>query len=164
MLDILSGGLLGSIFGGVFRLAPEVLKFFDKKNEREHELNMFARQCELETLRGQQKLAEIGAQREAAIDVGVMDAFNNAITQQAEMVKAAGGWVASLSASVRPVVTYWVLFVWSFIHVWFAWNAWIGGAPAVEVFKTMMTPDFSALLSGTINFWFLDRTLAKRGL
>jgi hypothetical protein len=164
MLDILSGGILGSIFGGVFRLAPEVLKWMDKKNERSHELNMFKFQCDLEAQRGQQKLSEIGAQREAAIDVGVMDAFNNAITQQAEMVKAAGGWVASLSASVRPVVTYWVLFVWSFIHVWFAWNAWLGGAPATEVFKTMMTPDFSALLSGTINYWFLDRTLSKRGI
>ena len=164
MLDILSGGLLGSIFGGVFRLAPEVLKFFDKKNERLHELNMFARQCELEQRRGQMKLAELGAQREAAIDEGVMDAFNNAITQQAEMVKAAGGWVASLSASVRPMVTYWVLFVWSFIHVWFAYNAWLNGAPAIEVFKTMMTPDFSALLSGTINYWFLDRTLKQRGI
>jgi hypothetical protein len=93
-----------------------------------------------------------------------MDAFNNAITQQAEMVKAAGGWVASLSASVRHMVTYWVLFVWSFIHVWFAYNAWLLGAPATEVFKTMMTPDFAALLSGTINYWFLDRTLSKRGL
>lgn len=164
MLDILSGGILGSIFGVVFRLAPEVLKWLDKKNERSHELNMFKFQCDLEAQRGAQKLAEIGAQREAAIDVGVMDAFNNAITQQAEMVKAAGGWVASLSASVRPVVTYWVLFVWSFIHVWFAWNAWLAGAPAVEVFKTMMTPDFSALLSGTINYWFLDRTLSKRGI
>ena len=164
MFDILSGGILGSIFGGIFRMAPEVLKWLDKKNERSHELLMFSRQCDLEQLRGQQKLAEIGAQREAAVDVGVMDAFNNAITQQAEMVKAAGGWVASLSASVRPLVTYWVLFVWSFIHVWFAWNAWLSGAPATEVFKTMMTPDFSALLSGTINYWFLDRTLAKRGL
>jgi hypothetical protein len=164
MFEILSGGLLGSIFGGVFRLAPEVLKWLDKKNEREHELNMFKFQCDLEAQRGAQKLAEIGAQREAAVDVGVMDAFNSAIQQQAEMVKAAGGWVASLSASVRPVVTYWVLFVWSFIHVWFAWNAWLAGAPATEVFKTMMTPDFSALLSGTINYWFLDRTLSKRGL
>jgi hypothetical protein len=164
MFEMLSGGLLGSIFGGVFRLAPEVLKWMDKKNEREHELNMFKFQCDLEAQRGAQKLAEIGAQREAAVDVGVMDAFNNAITQQAEMVKAAGGWVASLSASVRPVVTYWVLFIWSFIHVWFAWNAWLAGAPATEVFKTMMTPDFSALLSGTINYWFLDRTLSKRGL
>jgi len=164
MFEMLSGGLLGSIFGGIFRMAPEVLKWLDKKDERSHELALFSRQCELEQMRGQMKLAEIGAQREAAIDVGVMDAFNNAITQQAEMVKAAGGWVASLSASVRPVVTYWVLFVWSFIHVWFAWNAWLAGAPATEVFKTMMTPDFSALLSGTINYWFLDRTLSKRGI
>ena len=164
MFELISGGLLGSIFGGVFRLVPEVIKYFDKKNEREHELSMFARQCELEQLRGQQKLAEIGAQREAAVDVGVMDAFNSAIQQQAEMVKSAGGWVASMSASVRPVVTYWVLFIYSFIHIWFAWNAWLAGSSPVEVFKTMMTPDFSALLSGTINYWFLDRTLKQRGL
>lgn len=165
MLEILSGGLLGSIFGGIFRLAPEVLKWLDKKNERAHELLMFQRQCELEAQRGAQKLQEIGAQREAAIDTGVLTALDSAIKQQTEMVKAAGpGWVASLSASVRPVVTYWVLLIWSFTHVWFGYNAWAGGLPPVEVFKTMMTADFSALLAGTINYWFLDRTLAKRGL
>lgn len=164
MLDILGGGIFGSLIGGIFRLAPEVLKWLDKKDERQHELAMFQRQCELEAQRGQQKLAEIGAQREAAIDVGVMDAFNAAIQQQTEMVKAAGGWVASLSASVRPVVTYWILFIWSFVHVWFAWNAWLLGAPPAEVFKAMMSPDFSALVAGTLNYWFLDRTLAKRGL
>ncbi len=164
MLELFSGGILGGIFGGIFRLAPEVLKFFDKKNERQHELSMFDKQCDLEKVRGQQKLAEIGAQRDAAIDVGVMDAFNSAIQQQAEMVKAAGGWAAALSASVRPVVTYWVLLIWSFIHVWFAWNAWLAGMPPAEVFKHVMSPDFSALLSGTINYWFLDRTLKQRGL
>ena len=164
MLDILGGGLLGSIFGGVFRLAPEVLKWLDKKNERAHELQMFDRQCQLEQVRGQQKLAEIGAQRDMAVDAGVLDAFKAAIDQQTEMAKAAGGWVASLSASVRPVVTYWILGVWSFIHVWFSYNAWLLGAPPEVVFKTMLTADFAALVSGTINYWFLDRTLAKRGL
>ena len=164
MLEILSGGLLGSVFGGLFRLAPEVLKWLDKKNERQHELAMFDRQCELEAQRGAQKMAEIGAQRDAAIDVGAMAAFNSAIQQQADMVKAAGGWAATLSASVRPVVTYWVLFLWSFIHGWFAWNAWLAGMPPEVVFKTMMTADFAALLSGTINYWFLDRTLKQRGL
>jgi hypothetical protein len=164
MLELLGGGVLGGLIGGIFRLAPEVLKFFDKKNERQHELSMFDRQCDLEKARGQQKLAEIGAARDAAVDVGVMDAFNAAIKQQAEMTKAAGGWAAKLSASVRPVVTYWVLFIWSFAHVWFAWNAWAAGLPPAEVFKIMMSPDFSALLSGTINYWFLDRTLKQRGL
>jgi hypothetical protein len=164
MLDILGGGLLGSIFGGLFRLAPEVLKFLDRKNERLHELKMFEQQCQLEQMRGAQKLQEIGAQHGMAVDVGVLDAFKSALDQQTEMIKAAGGWAASLSASVRPVVTYWILGLWSFIHVWFAWNAWLAGASPKEVFITMMTADFAALVGGTLNYWFMDRTLAKRGL
>ena len=164
MLDLLGGGIFGSLLGGLFRLAPEVLKWMDKKNERAHELRMFEQQCQLETLRGQQKMAEIGAQREATVDTGVMDAFNSAVEQQTEMVKAAGGWAASLSASVRPVVTYWILLLWSFTHIWFAWTAWLAGAPPETVFKLIMSADFAALVSGTLNYWFLDRTLAKRGL
>lgn len=164
MFELLGGGVIGSVLGGIFRLAPEFLKFLDKSSERKHELNMFKFQCDLEAQRGAQKLSEIGAQREAAVDVGVMDAFNAAIVSQGEMAKAAGGWAATISASVRPVVTYWIMFIWSFVHVWFAYNSWSAGAPPTEVFKMMMSPDFSALLAGTINFWFLDRTLAKRGL
>ena len=164
MFDLLSGGLLGSIFGGLFRLAPEVLKFLDRKNERGHELAMFNRQCELEQVRGEMKLAEIGAERDKAIDTGVMAAFEAAINQQAEMAKAAGGWVASLSASVRPVVTYWILAIWSAAHVWFAVIAYNEGLPVKEVFKMIMSPDFAALVAGTFNYWFLDRTLKTRGL
>jgi len=164
MFEILSGGVLGSLLGGIFRLAPEVLKWMDKKDERIHERLMFEQQCSLETLRGQQKLAEIGAVREATVDAGVMNAFNSAIEQQTEMVKAAGGWVASLSASVRPMVTYWILALWSFVHIWFAWNSWSMGSPPDVVFKLMMSGDFAALVSGTLNYWFLDRTLSKRGL
>ena len=164
-MDILSGGILGSLLGGLFRLAPEVLKWMDKKNERLHELSMFKLQCELESQRGQQKLLEIGAQREADVDVGVMGAFKSAIEQQTELVKAAGsGFIASLSASVRPVITYWILALWSFVHVWLAYNSWTIGMPPLEVFKAMMSADFAALVAGTINYWFLDRTLSKRGL
>jgi hypothetical protein len=164
MLELLSGGIFGSLLGGIFRLAPEVLKFMDKKNERGHELEMFNRQCELEAQRGQQKMAEIGAQHEATVDAGVMNAFNAAIESQTEMVKAAGGFAASLSASVRPVVTYWILFIWSGVHLWMAYSSWRTGMEPTEVFKLMMSADFSALVSGTLNYWFLDRTLAKRGI
>lgn len=164
MIEMLGGGVLGSLLGGLFRLVPEFIKFFDKKNEREHELAMFDRQCQLEAQRGAQKLQEIGAQHAMAVDEGVLAAFDSAIKQQAEMVKAAGGWVASLSASVRPVVTYWILLIWSFAHLWFAFTAWSNGSPPAEVFKMIMSADFAALVSGTLNYWFLDRTLKQRGL
>lgn len=164
MLDLLGGGVVGGLIGGMFRLAPEILKFFDKHSERAHELAMFDRQCQLEQARGAQRLSEIGAVHGALVDTGVLDAFSSAIGQQSEMVKAAGGWAAKLSASVRPVITYWILVLWSFVHLWFAWNAWRTGVPPTEVFKTMMSADFAALVSGAINYWFLDRTLKQRGL
>lgn len=164
MFEMLSGGILGGLFGGIFRLAPEVLKFFDKKNERSHELMMFSRQCELEQLRGQQRLAEIGAQREAAVDVGVMDAFNAAIQQQADMVKAAGGWAASLSASVRPVMTYYLLVMYGAVKTAFIILAYQNNVPFAEALAKNWMPDDMSLLTGVINYWMIDRSLAKRGL
>ena len=47
MFEILSGGIFGSLIGGIFRLAPEVLKYLDKGSERTHELAMFQEQCKL---------------------------------------------------------------------------------------------------------------------
>jgi len=164
MFDFLGGGIVGSLLGGLFRLVPEIIKFLDKKNERGHELSMFDKQCELEKVRGSQKLAEIGVQREAAIDSGVMDAFNAAINQQTEMVKAAGGWVASLSASVRPVMTYYLLLLYGVFKTATIAIGYASGQPIPELLKSAWTVDDMALLSGVVNFWILDRTLAKRGL
>jgi hypothetical protein len=165
MLETLGGGILGSVLGGLFRLAPEVMKVFDRKSERSHELSMFDRQCRLEEQRGAQKMAEIGAQRDLQVDTAAMDALKAAVESQADMVQAAGtGFSASLSASVRPMVTYWVLFIWSVLHFWYCLQTVQAGLDPTSAFKTMLTPDFAALVAGTLNYWFLDRTLAKRGL
>jgi hypothetical protein len=164
MMDFLGGGIVGSLLGGIFRLVPEAFKFLDRKNEREHELAMFDKQCELEKVRGSQKLAEIGAQREATVDSGVMDAFSAAINQQTEMVKSAGGWVASLSASVRPVMTYYLLLLYGVFKTATIAIGYASGQPIPELLKNAWSVDDMALLSGVVNYWILDRTLAKRGL
>lgn len=164
MMELLGGGIFGSVLGGVFRLVPEVVKYFDKKNERQHELAMFDKQCDLEKARGQIRLEEIGAQRDMAVDAGVMSAFKAAINQQTEMVKAAGGWVASLSASVRPVMTYYLLLLYGAAKTASMLLAYHSGQPMLEVLKGAWSVDDMALLSGVVNYWILDRTLAKRGL
>lgn len=164
MIEMLGGGLVGSVLGGVFRLVPELLKAYDRKNERQHELSMFDRQCKLEEQRGTQKLAEIGANREAAIDTGVVESFKAAIDQQTEMVKAAGGWVASLSASVRPVMTYYILVLYGAVKTAVIVSYVQSGMTLVEILPMVWGVDDMALLSGVVNYWILDRTLAKRGL
>lgn len=164
MIEMLGGGVVGSVLGGVFRLVPEFLKAFDRKNERAHELAMFDRQCRLEEQRGQQKMAEIGAIREAAVDTGVVDALKLAISQQTEMAKAAGGWAAALSASVRPVMTYYLLLMYGIVKSAVILQQLMAGNSFVDVFPKVWGVDDMALLSGVVNYWILDRTLARRGL
>ena len=43
--------LLGGLLGGAFRLAPEILKWLDRKGERSHELAMQDKALEFEKLR-----------------------------------------------------------------------------------------------------------------
>lgn len=164
MMDLIGGGVVGSLLGGMFRLAPEVLKWLDRKNERAHELAMFDRQCDLEKARGDQKLAEIGAQRDAAIDSGAMEAFKAAIEQQTSMTKAAGGWVASLSASVRPVMTYYILALYGAVKVCVIAAEVAAGNPIITVLPSVWTSDDMAVFAGVVNYYFLDRSLMKRGL
>jgi hypothetical protein len=164
MFELLGGGIVGSLLGGVFRLVPEFLKAFDKKSERSHELSMFDKQCDVEKTRGAQKLSEIGAERDSVLDTGAMAAFQSAIQQQTDMVKAAGGWAASLSASVRPVMTYYLLAVYGVVKTCLVVTQMQSGVSFVDVMPRLWSADDMALLSGVVNYWILDRTLAKRGI
>lgn len=161
---LLGGGVLGSLLGGAFRFAPELLKWLDRKNERAHELAMFDRQCQLEQTRGRVKLDEIGAQRDLAIDSGIITAVQATIQQQTDMVRAASGWVASLSASVRPVMTYYLLVLYGAVKATSIGLALDGGAGIADTLARHWTADDMTLLCGVVNYWIMDRTLAKRGL
>ena len=61
--------LIGTLFGGLFRLAPEVLKWMDAKNDRAHELAMFDKQLEADRLRATSDIDKINAQSSAAMGV-----------------------------------------------------------------------------------------------
>lgn len=164
MLELLTGGVAGGLMGGLFRLAPEVLKWLDRKNLRKHELNMFKAQVELEVTRGQIKLEEIGATHQMNLDTGAIDALRESIRSQTEMAASAGGIAAMLSALVRPLITYWVWFLYSVAFTALLWVTWVKTSDPVQVANLVLTPDFMTLLSGITNFWFLDRVLKKRGL
>ena len=157
MFDLLSGGLLGSIFGGLFRLAPEVLKFLDKKNERAHELSMFQLQTDLEKLRGEFKMEE----KYVDYSIQQMDTIKAAFQEQAETAKAAGWFVAAISALVRPGITWALFFMYAAVKAAALVIAFKTGADWTEVISKCWDEDDFGVFTMCITFWFVGRSVEK---
>lgn len=158
MLEVLSGGLLGSVFGGLFRLAPEVLKWLDRKNERDHELNMFKLQTDLEKQRGEYRIEE----RYVDHSIASLDAISEAFKQQGEADAKAWKWVASMSALVRPGVTYILFGMYCVFKVAVILYAFDNQADWKEVFTTTWTGEDFAMLNMILTFWFVGRAIERR--
>lgn len=155
MLETLLGGLLG----GVFRLAPEILKWLDRKGEREHELAMQDKALEFERLRGAQRMAEIDAAADAAWNTGAVEALKEAVAAQGRITGVK--WSDALSASVRPVITYWFMALYCAAKTAAFIGAIDAGANWMLAIKVAWTEADQALWAGVLNFWFLGRVFDK---
>jgi hypothetical protein len=153
--------LLGGLLGGAFRLAPELLKWMDRNGERGHELAMQDKALEFEKIRGASRMAEISASADAVWNTGAIDALKDAIRTQGG--KTGVNWVDALSASVRPIITYWFMALYCAAKVaafTAALNAGAGwGAAALQAWNEAD----QALWAGVLNFWFLGRVFDKGG-
>lgn len=158
MIETLTGGLLGSIFGGLFRLAPEVLKWLDRKNERQHEYKMFELQTDLEKVRGEYQLEN----RYVDHSIQQLDAISEAFKQQGEADKRAWKWVASLSALVRPMITYWMFGLYCVVKAIGIWYGIESGGMWYEVVRENWTSDDFSMLMMILTFWFVGRAIEKR--
>jgi len=157
MFELLSGGLLGSIFGGVFRLAPEILKFLDKKNERSHELNMFQLQTDLEKMRGQFRMEEKYVEH----SVAQLDTIKEAFKEQSETAKNAGWFVSAISALVRPGITWALFFMYAAVKVAALYMAFLTNEPWYEVIQQTWDADDFGIFTMCISFWFVGRSIEK---
>ena len=157
MFDMLSGGLLGSIFGGLFRLAPEVLKWLDKKNERQHELNMFTLQTDLEKMRGQFRMEE----RYVDHSIAQLDAIQEAFKAQAQEASSSYKWVSALSALVRPSITYILFGLYVAVKITAITYAINSGAPWNEVLRANWDADDFGMLNMILTFWFIGRAIER---
>jgi hypothetical protein len=157
MFELLSGGLLGSIFGGLFRLAPEVLKFLDKKNERQHELNMFQLQTDLEKMRGTFKMEE----KYVDYSVQQLDTIKAAFEEQSQTAQAAGWFVAGISALVRPGITWAIFGMYAAVKAASLVLAFQSNAPWSEVLVKTWDEDDFGLFTMVISFWFVGRSIEK---
>lgn len=151
--------LLGGLLGGAFRLAPEILKWLDRKGERGHELAMQDKALEFEKLRGAQRMAEIGASADAAWNTGAIEALRDSITAQSQT--SGVPWVDALSISVRPVITYWFMALYCVAKTAAFAAAITAGAGWGTVTVHAWTEADQALWAGVLNFWFVGRVFDR---
>jgi hypothetical protein len=151
---MLAESLVGGLVGGLLRLAPEVLKVFDRKNERAHELAM----ANIEVTIAEKKIEAGLRAGEQQIDVATLDAMGEALRGQAEMAKAGGQWVSAISALVRPLVTYWFVVLYSAHKIAMMVLAHeTQGLGWAQVFATTWGEQDWAIFSMIVVFWFVGR-------
>jgi hypothetical protein len=151
--------LLGGLLGGAFRLAPEILKWLDRKGERSHELAMQDKALEFEKLRGAQRMGEIGAAADAAWNTGAIDACAKPWRTQGSVPACAGPM--RLSISVRPVITYWFMALYCAAKTAAFAAAVTAGAGWGTAILHAWTEADQALWAGVLNFWFLGRVFDR---
>jgi len=152
--------LLGSLGGGILRMVPEVLNWLDRNNARKHELAMQDKALAFETLRGSQRMDEIGAQNQMALDTGGLAALLEGVKGQGKITGVK--WVDAVNATIRPFLTYWWCVVLMTVAKVSQFILMKGhGMANAEAINLLWGVNEMALVAGIMNFWFLDRVIRK---
>ena len=98
---------------------------------------------------------------DAEVDRAQLDSIGEALKGQAEMAVAGGKFVSAISALVRPLVTYWVVTLWSAVKIAMMLVAYQQNADWKSVLIQSWTADDMALFMGIISFWFISRVVDR---
>jgi hypothetical protein len=146
--------LLGSLLGFISSTFPDLLKLWQDKQDRKHELQILDRQMEQMRLGHNQRLDEIAINADVSQSLALYkhDSQPSGVT-----------WVDGLRASVRPIITYgfFILFAWVKLSaVVLLMNQ--DGLSINEALIQIWDAETQALFAGILSFWFGSRSLAKR--
>ncbi len=152
--------LLGGVLGGVARLAPEVLKFLDRKSERKHELALGDQQFRLAQIQAQSAIQKADIELMQSQFVAALDAMKEGIKGQAQQTGIK--WVDAISATVRPFITYWIFGLYSIAKATQIKLVMASGVSLGEAVNASWSASDDAMLSAVLTFWFIGRVWDKK--
>jgi len=144
-------GLLG--FSGSF--LPKVLDFFQAKSDQKHELAMLAA-----VQAG--KVEQVRIEQEGALDVAEINEIIAGHQEQASMVKSSSRWIANLSSSIRPIITYVFVVEFLVINASIAYMVMSEDGVSVHNLMALLDNEFMGLLTMMLTFWFGSREIRRR--
>ena len=146
--------IIGSLIGcGTSRL-PRAIDMFQDWQDRKQELEIMDRQIKMAEMRHTQKLEQLNVQADIA--------ESKAIYKHASKMKN-DGWVGSLRASVRPILTYLFFAVFAIVKgaALYAAIAYDHQDPVTAI-SLLWDEETAGIFSAIVAFWFGSRTLARK--
>lgn len=153
--------ILGALVGGAARLAPEVLSFFDKKNERKHELSMLEMSIQLDQIKAKSTVEVASITSHSAIEVAQLSALAEGIKAQGQITGVK--WIDGFNALIRPLVAFWWLVV--------IYTAVLGArfyllvtadTQTAQAIVMLFGDQEAALVSSIAFFFFVNRQIEKQ--
>jgi hypothetical protein len=142
--------LLGSLLGFGTSFLPQVMGFFQAKQEHKNKL---------ETMRLQGEMAAQGVQ----LELQVLDKKAEIEETKAlySYANASGGFTAALAGSVRPVITYLFFALFMATKIVIMVKVTEQGGNWMDSVELMFDDETKALFAAIISFWFGNRAVSK---
>ena len=145
--------------GGLLRLAPEVMKVWDKKNERAHEKELAVLSIEADKAKAASQIAIQESEAQSAYDANALQVLLEATKGQATPTGIR--WVDALSAIVRPSITFAYFGLYAIVRIVVIGSMLGNHASANSIVAAAWTAEDMEVMSGILSFWFLDRILTR---
>jgi hypothetical protein len=158
--------LLGAIGGGALRIAPLLIDAWQHRNDPTHDLEMAKIELEKTKAELDNKVALATAQAQASdaqarASIAESKAQAALAAQQAQAHLTGIPFVDGANLLVRPVVTLWLLLLYTLYKVITVYAAITQHATLDDVAGDMWTPDDVAIFAGAITFWFVDESISN---
>lgn len=141
--------LLGSLLGFTSSAFPDLLKLWQNKQDRKHDLQILDREMEQMRLGHTQRLEfAVDDEREALL--------------KHDSLPSGVKWVDGLRASVRPVITYAFFALFTAIKCCALYVLVVDqGVDLVTALPQIWDPETQAMFSVVMSFWFGQRALSR---
>jgi hypothetical protein len=142
--------LIGAVLGFGSSLFPKVLDYFQDRKDKKHELDLLT----LQLSKGHQnKIEEINIQADIA--------ESQALYRHDSKLKGSP-WVENLRASVRPIVTYWFMLIFSFVKLCQFYLIAREPGMFLMALEALWDEPTQGIFAAVISFWFGSRMMSKR--
>ena len=138
--------LLGSLLGFGTSFLPKVMDYFQDKADKKHELA------------GMEKQAQIQLDR-TVIDANIREVET---IHEHDAALDGGGFVNSIRASVRPVITYLFMGLFLGVEITTYYLLVQNGAPPGDALVSIWDEQIMAMWASILAFWFGGRQFAKK--